>query len=607
MGIHYRIGPGVVRAASVTTYERRGSDPIYRPLKVYTLDPASLAMEGATTVLDIPYEPLKPGPVGCLFEVDSRQASTPVAPVDLEDSKILLTQGLTPSPSNWQFHQQMVYAVCSSVYATFRTALGRRIAWGFDRRGEDGMTRLRLRPHVREEGANAAYDRSAGEIRFGHFSCAAGVPKGRTPPGGEVFTCLSHDIIVHELSHALIDGMRAHFLHPTGSDVFGFHEGFADLIAIMQHFSYKEVLEVQIQKARNNLNHAVLLLGIAQNFGLAVGDKDVLRSAIDEGGKQCYRADLEAHEMGSVLCLAIFDAFRVVYERKTERYVRLATNGLGTLPDGAIPASLVGILAAEASKLASQFLSICVRALDYCPPVDITLGEFLRAMVTADRDLVPDDPWHYREALIDAFAQRGIYPDQVPQLSEDALVWRPLPRCLPSISKLSFAELKFAGDPASPASADELMRQACSLGEIVSRSENLELFGLIGQRDARLAGTRATLPCVQSVRTSRRVGPDGQIVFDLVCEVTQSLFVRDKLTGAESEFIGGATVILDPNGDFRYVILKRIQNEKRLLQQLDFQRTTPFWERRNGQLMACPNPFQFVHEERSARLRQLIR
>jgi hypothetical protein len=274
------------------------------------------------------------------------------------------------------------------------------------------------------------------------------------------------------------------------------------------------------------------------------------------------------------------------------------------LPEQSLPAELISVLAAEASKLASQFLSICVRALDYCPPVDIKLGEFLRAMITADRDLVPDDRWSYREALIDAFAQRGIYPENVPQLSEDALVWKPLPQELPDINKLSFAELKFAGDPASPASATELQRQACSLGEVVSRPENLSLFGLARPDDSRLAGARVTLPCVQSIRTSRRVGPDGQIVFDLVSEVTQSLFVRDQVTGAESEFIGGATVILGPNGNFRYVILKSIHNRDRLQQQLDFQRATPFWERRSGQLVPCANPFRIVHAGRSSLLRR---
>jgi hypothetical protein len=594
--VYFSLGPGVARAASVATYERQPDDPVYRPLKVYTLDPATLALEGAMAVLRVPYEPLQPGPKGGVVEVEPRDGDTAISAVDLEDPRLLIGQGLNPSPSNPQFHQQMVYAVCSSVYATFRAALGRRIAWGFDRQDAHGITRLKLRPHAREEGANAVYDRAAGEIRFGYFAAPAGTPKGRNVPGGPVFTCLSHDIIVHELAHALIDGMRSHFLLPTGPDVLGFHEGFADLIALLQHFSYKRVLESEIQKAGNRLEDASLLLGIAQAFGLSVGKEGVLRSATDDiATRQVYSASLEAHEMGAVLSRAVFDAFRVVYQRKTERYLRLAANGAMNLSDRFLCPNLVSVLAEEASKLASQFLSICVRALDYCPPVDIRLGEFLRAMITADRDLVPDDPWAYREALIDAFAGRGIYPDNVLHLSEDALLWKPLPCTLPHIEKLSFGELKFAGDPASPASRAELERQACALGEVMTRPENLELFGLTAPWDERLAGGRVSLPCVQSIRTSRRVGPDGQIVFDLIAEVTQTRFVRDRITGAECEFTGGATIILDPNGAFRYVVMKSILNRRRLEEQLAFQRTTALWERRDGQLVPRANPLELVH------------
>jgi hypothetical protein len=64
----------------------------------------------------------------------------------------------------------------------------------------------------------------------------------------------------------------------------------------------------------------------------------------------------------------------------------------------------------EASKSAKHVLTMIIRALDYLPPVDVTFFEFLRAIITADLDLVPDDRLNYRVALIDAFRRRGIYP-----------------------------------------------------------------------------------------------------------------------------------------------------------------------------------------------------
>src|SRR3954454_13443605 len=60
LGERYTLGPGVCRAASIAAYERRPDDPVYRPLKVYALDPAAHKVEGATAVIAVPYEPLEP-------------------------------------------------------------------------------------------------------------------------------------------------------------------------------------------------------------------------------------------------------------------------------------------------------------------------------------------------------------------------------------------------------------------------------------------------------------------------------------------------------------------------------------------------------------------
>ena len=50
-------------------------------------------------------------------------------------------------------------------------------------------------------------------------------------------------------------------------------------------------------------------------------------------------------------------------------------------------------------------------------------GEHLRALITADRDVVPNDDRSYRIALIEAFRRRGIFPDNVRSLSVDAVCW----------------------------------------------------------------------------------------------------------------------------------------------------------------------------------------
>ena len=68
---------------------------------------------------------------------------------------------------------------------------------------------------------------------------------------------------------------------------------------------------------------------------------------------------------------------------------------------------------------------MCVRALDYVPPIDLTFGEYLRALITADYNLVRDDDRGYRVSVLDAFRRWGIYPNDVNVLDEAAILWRP--------------------------------------------------------------------------------------------------------------------------------------------------------------------------------------
>lgn len=604
----FLIGPGVTKAVHGRPYERKRDDPVYRPLKIFTLDPAESRLEGSIAVINVPYEPLEPGPGGSVFRVDNHDGYQRLRRVDLDDPKILIQDGLDPSPSNPQFHQQMVYAVCSSVYAAFRTALGRQIAWGFERKssdeekGEVSPHRLIIRPHVPGE-KNAYYDKDQGQLCFGYYRADRKV-EGRNLPEGLIFTCLSHDIIAHEVTHALLDGLRTHFTLPTNPDVLAFHEGFADLVAIFQHFSYKEVVDAAIGKARGNLAQAKMLTDLARQFGHTTGSTQALRSAIDVTSEQDspkpYGEDQEPHALGSVLVSAVFEAFMTIYKRKIERYIRLATGGSGVLPAGELSSDLRAILAEEASRLASQFLAICIRAVDYCPPVDLELGEFLRAVITADYNLVPSDPWGYREAWIDAFRRRQIYPRWVDNLSEDALLWRPPWKPTASIDALSFANLKFAGDPGRPSDIGELRRQACALGQFITRPDYLEAFGFVSPNDPRLEGDKIELPCVQSIRSARRVGPEGQVVFDLVAEVTQRRTVMKSNGQPAFDFYGGNTIIIGPEGEIRYTIYKSTANQERLDRQRKFisgDTKVKLWRRERGKLVPQPQLFKLLHQK----------
>lgn len=597
-GEDFTIDASVTRAVHGLPYERKPDDPLYRPLRIFSLDPSASRLDGAQALVNVPYEPLEPGPVGKILEVDDYDETqkTHWGRVDLEDRRLLLSDGRDPSASDPLFHQQMVYAVCSTVIAAFRRALGRHVTWGFRPRTGRDIARLRIRPHAFET-PNAFYDPAAGELCFGYFRAPEKVT-GRTLPGGVVFTCLSHDIVAHEVTHALLDGLRAHFTEPSGADVLGFHEGFADLVATFQHFSYREVVQAAIRRSEGKIEAASLLTGLAHQFGSTLGSTEPLRTAFaqhDEENPNQYRAEMESHEMGEVLVQAVFEAALMVFRRKTAQYLRLASAGTGRVPAGELPIDLQNILGEQASKLASHFLAICIRAIDYCPPVDLDFGEYLRALITADYDLVPDDRWAYREALIDAFRRRGIYPPNVMSISEESLRWQAPELTLEKIPALNFANLQFEGDPASPASPEELMRQARELGGLLACRHNLSQFGLARNGNPALGADTVDLPRVQSIRSSRRVGPDGQIIFDLVAEVTQRRTVRDP--DGQFAFFGGATVIIGPNGQVRYVIAKNILNEKRIDQQRQFMRGAgqQYWQCRNGAMVTVSNPFRLLH------------
>ncbi|MEO7520445.1 MAG: peptidase M4 [Gemmatimonas sp.] len=602
----FEISMRALRAAEAGAYERADGQPLYRPLRIFTTSPMASKLDGSIATLNVPYEPLSPGPAGTLLEVIDEGVSddllAPVGPrmqLNLDDPYLLIEQGVAPSEGDPRFRAQMAYAVCSITYAAFRRALGRDLAWGFMRGMDSGHpTRLRIRTAYAKE-ANAYYDSITGELRFGVVVPKA-MMKGERVPLGLVHTSLEHDIVVHEMAHALLDGLRAHLLTPTNPDVFAFHEAFADLIAIFQRFTYDDVVRAGIRASHGNVSSSNLFTDLASQFGRALGLGKALRSAVP-GQEQQYGNSEEPHERGQVLVAAVFEAFATVFKRKSSLAIRLATNGTGELPPGQLPELLVSELSKTARSLAAQFLSICIRAVDYCPPMDLTFGEYLRAIITADIDLVPDDPWCYREALIGAFQRRGIYPSGERTLSERTLRWRPPEEAIAPCDALTFGKLRFRGDPGRASDSRELERQARAFGRLAVSSANRAQFGLV--EPMQNASMQISAPVVESIRSARRVGPDGQIAFDVVGEIVQKKRVHAANGRKSFDLYGGATVLFDASGSVRYIIRKRVDHEIRLGQQADFieRNSLGMWrEGPGGRMLSHPQPFRFLHSERLA-------
>jgi hypothetical protein len=552
---------------------RESEAPPYRPLKVYAFDPTQGRNLGNYMTLNVPYEKLDPGPVGEYLAVIDYDASNEryYRPVNLDDPAVLLRGGLDPSESDPRFHQQMVYAVASETIRRFEFALGRKVRWGFrgaGPRNDPHRNKLRIFPHAMQE-ANAYYSRNLRAIVFGYFPASETEP-GTNLPGQTVFTCLSHDIIVHETTHALIDGQRRFFMEPTGPDTPAFHEAFADIVALFQHFSCKEALLEMIQRTggliyrpdvapeiepsrtgpiiQDELTTSNPLVQLAKQFGEAMGMRAALRSALGTRPNSNDLASLfEPHDRGSILVAAVFDAFFSIYIRRTRDLMRIARAG-GTLTDPRdLHPNLANRLAQEATKIAQHFSNICIRTLDYCPPVDILFGDFLRAMITADSDLVPDDPHGYRTALIEAFRLRGIRPEGVTSYAEESLRW-----CSPE---------ELTGT--TPPPCEGLDFDVFKLPTDKQQEENARKLSQFGKDNAEALGLTPGIPVqAHSFHPLHRVGPDGRLKLEIVAELIQQrsdvLLDPNDPNSSTFTFRGGATVVLTQEGEVRYAIQKKV-------------------------------------------------
>ena len=536
--------------------------PARRPLKVYAFDPSRGKRLGNEMQIDVRYRSLTPGPVDtstssdriAVVDYDSSR-KTYYRPVDLDDPRILLANGLAPSESDPRFHQQMVYAVASDTIEQFERALGRRIHW---RRAErplnaakgwlpDDILSLSLFPHALCQ-ANAFYSPAAHGILFGYFR-AGGNTVGLSIPGQPVFTCLSHDVIVHEMTHAILDGLRGHFMEQTNPDVAAFHEGFADLAALFRHFSHREVLLDAIQRTGGRLYSPALkgdpladhaadadlgfgedgpnpLIELAAQFGEAMGTRSGLRSAIGTPKTmKDLKEPMDCHERGSILVAAVFEAFFDVYLRRAAKMFRIYRSAGGINRED-LTSPLADALCDEATRTADQFFRICVRSLDYLPPVDVTFGDFLRAVMTAEADYDPTDSDGIRDAWMQAFRRREILPDDATFFSLNGLSWEQQPDVV-KVDNLPF------GGPLG-LTYEERRRTAKALIEFIKVAENKRRLGLDAKLDY-------TLPSFHPLyRTDR----NGSVRWDLVIEVVQTA----RSSPAGYPLRGGTTAILSTHG-----------------------------------------------------------
>jgi hypothetical protein len=205
--------------------------------------------------------------------------------------------------------------------------------------------------------------------------------------------------------------LRERYLDPSSTDQFAFHEGFADVIAILSVFAIEEVVDTllggspTIAKSRTTWEELqkTALLGLGQQIGAARPDSrgGALRRSVQlpPDVRILEREEFkEPHRRGEVFAAAMLKSFVHVWAQRVK--------DLGEVSKGRVNLARV---VEDGAKAAKHLMTMAIRALDYCPPTGLTFSQYVSALIDADQELQPDDSqYRYRDHVRAQFAAYGI-------------------------------------------------------------------------------------------------------------------------------------------------------------------------------------------------------
>nr|WP_321358937.1 hypothetical protein [uncultured Hyphomonas sp.] len=403
-----------------------------RRVTVLAQDPSVLDPDGVPLFAElvIPNDRLAPGPQGARFHVIDYDAALERLISPAADPSIDLAAGISKDRTvrrrkrakdllaDSHFHAQNVHAIAAATLMEFETALGRHINWGF----ASGAHQLKIAPHAFTD-LNAFYSREDESLVFSYYPKTDGADEF-------VFTCLSHDIVVHETTHAILDGLRTEYVRPASVDQAAFHEAFADIVAILSVFRHEGVIRAGLgdpgaatiasRLFEPDRLRKSFLFGLAQEFGQTLSRRgfgtlhgDALRRSVEiKPDPDLYAgafASFEEHAFGEILVAAILNTFIRIW---CKRVAPLDPVSAGQLDQARA--------VEEGAKAAGHLLRMCIRALDYLPPANVTFTDYARAIITADIETAPDDrQYGYRAALCQGFAAYGIVAENARRKPSD--------------------------------------------------------------------------------------------------------------------------------------------------------------------------------------------
>lgn len=541
--------------------------------------------------VDVPAEELAPGPWGYRVQVIDYDASSDTLWTPHEygldnNGEFLIDPfaGATDAQllKSPRFHQQNVYAIVMRVLARFEYALGRRVSWSF------GGHQLKVAPHAFAD-ANAFYSKDDECLLFGYVADPKYLSSRKRPqPGnGIVFTCLSHDVVAHETTHALVDGLRRRYTEPSSPDQAAFHEGLSDVVALLSVFSLREVMAALLKDEKTFTVKSLretALFKLAEEMGSVVSQLrgDPLRHSVRLEPNDDWKTQpeySEPHRRGEVLVAAILNSLVNIWSSRVQ--------GLRQDSQGEFDIHRV---IEEGQRAADYLLTMAIRAIDYCPPVHLEFGDFLSAMLTADREIRPDDStYQFRRHLLESFNSYGIGPASKGSAAEPG-TWKTSEQDIHD--GLCFDRVHF---------------------ESMQRDRD-EVFRFVWENRKALGLRSDAYTEVQSVRPCVRVGDDGFVLRETVAEYVQILRLPaseledsgTKLPPAEllprdrEVFLhGGGTLIFDEYGRLKYHIYNHLCDEHGSITKKHVERLRYLAEREHFIRRSDRERFSRIHLDRA--------
>ena len=301
---------------------------------------------------------------------------------------------------SFTFHQVNVWAIVERTLEMLedKYLLGRAVTWAHK------AGRLILIPHAGYS-ENAFYDRDSCGLHFFYFEGRQGEP---------VYTCLSHDIVAHELGHAVLDGLKPGYNEVSSSETAGFHEYFGDALAMMASLGTPETALTVAKESGETLSACNVVSAIASEFGAALQglpDEEYLRGAWNERTVTELRKNKsqEEHDWSEVLTGVYYELLAHLYTINRKEIAEERAGALTRRASEQKRRSEESYRSMRALvRSATQTAGVMFRAIDYCPPVDLRYDEYARAVLRAQEVAYPRDEQGIRTFLTKAFRRRGI-------------------------------------------------------------------------------------------------------------------------------------------------------------------------------------------------------